>query len=270
MKSKQITSDSERARMISLHHCVAAAKALFAALSIVCGLMLAGCEPTIDHPESSDADEVTQESTDETMADANTESANSQPAIENKSDVSKPDVNKLDDSELTDADLADAADQVADSEEKSGRLKRGDMPEEWIEPQRERVVPIDTSGDKLDLTFDDLKFDIEVGEPFERSLLSEEVKAFDGKQITLSGYMRPSFKASGLKGFIFVRDDKECCFGPQAAIYDCVRVYMKKGTDTDYIVRPFKVRGDFYFKEKEGPDGAIWSIFNMKNASIVR
>ena len=155
------------------------------------------------------------------------------------------------------------------SDQKPRRLKRGEMPEEWIEPQRERVVPLDTtSGDKLDLTFDDLKFDIEIGQPFEWSLLSEEVKALDGKEITLSGYMKPSFTASGLKGFIFVRDDKECCFGPQAAIYDCVRVALAKGTTADFLVRPFKVRGKFYLKEREGPDGTIWSIFNMKNARI--
>ena len=164
--------------------------------------------------------------------------------------------------ELTDSDVP--------AENNPKRLARGEMPEEWIEPQRERVIPIDRTGDKLDLTFDDLKFDIEVGEAFERSLLSEEVKALDGKEITLGGYMRPSFKASGLKGFIFVRDDKECCFGPQAAIYDCVRVKLDKGTASDYIVQPFKVRGKFYLKEREGPDGAIWSIFNMKNAKIVR
>jgi hypothetical protein len=160
--------------------------------------------------------------------------------------------------------------QDVQSGDKPKRLARGEMPKEWIEPQRERIIPMDRSGDKLDLTFDDLKFDIEIGEPFERSLLSEEVKALDGKEITLGGYMRPSFRASGLKGFIFVRDDKECCFGPQAAIYDCVRVKLKKGTTSNYIVQPFKVRGSFYLKEREGPDGAIWSIFNMKDVEIVR
>lgn len=172
--------------------------------------------------------------------------------------------------EQTAVDSQDVADlESTDSEEaKPKRLARGEMPEEWIEPQRERLFAIDTSADKLDLTFDDLKFDIEVGEPFERSLLSEKVKALHGKQITLSGYMRPAFKTTGIKGFIFVRDDKECCFGPQAAIYDCVRVKLKKETTSRYLVRPFKVRGTFYLKEREGPDGAIWSIFNMKNATI--
>ena len=155
-----------------------------------------------------------------------------------------------------------------DDKAKPKRLKRGEMPEEWIEPQRERFMPIDIDGDSLDLTFDDLKFDIEVGQFFERSLLSDKVKELDGKEVTLGGYMKPSFKASGLKGFVFVRDDKECCFGPQAAIYDCVMVRMKKGTKTDYRVRPFKIRGTLYLKEYEGPDGTTWAIFNMKNAKI--
>ncbi len=160
--------------------------------------------------------------------------------------------------------------QIADPqpEEKPARLKRGEMPEEWIEPQRERLLPIDTASDSMDLTFDDLKFDIEIGQAFERSLLSEEVKALDGKEITLGGYMKPSFKASGLKGFVFVRDNKECCFGPQAAIYDCVMVRLAKGTKTDYLVRPFKIRGTLYLKEYEGPDGTTWAIFNMKNAKV--
>jgi hypothetical protein len=153
-------------------------------------------------------------------------------------------------------------------EQKPARLKRGEMPEEWIEPQRERLMPIDTASDSMDLTFDDLKFDIEIGQAFERSLLSEEVKALDGKEVTLGGYMKPSFKASGLKGFVFVRDNKECCFGPQAAIYDCVMVRLKKGTKTDYLVRPFKIRGTLYLKEYEGPDGTTWAIFNMKNAKV--
>lgn len=200
-----------------------------------------GCAETDANAGSSDADAVVQMPTEN--SEANAKAANDAESL---------------------ADEGQGTDKPA----KQKRLKRGEMPEEWIEPQRERVVQMAAAGKSLDLTFDNLKFDIEIGQPFERSLLSEDVKALDGKEITLSGYMKPSFKASGLKGFIFVRDDKECCFGPQAAIYDCVRVYLKKGTTTNYLVRPFKVRGKFYLKEKEGPDGAIWSIFNMKNAKV--
>jgi len=235
MKSKRTTfGDASCARSVQGVVSRVQAQAMFLAISFVCAFSFAGC---------------------------------GNPAAKAGSGETLPDV-------IASADSPQQADEDPD-QPSSGtparkRLARGEIPEEWIEPQRERVVPVDRTGDKLDLTFDDLKFDIEVGEAFERSLLSEEVKALHNKEITLGGYMRPSFTASGLKGFIFVRDDKECCFGPQAAIYDCVRVKLEKGTTSDYIVQPFKVRGKFYLKEREGPDGTIWSIFNMRNAKVVR
>jgi len=142
------------------------------------------------------------------------------------------------------------------------------MPEEYRDPKREHKRQVVASGKPQDLTFDDLKFDIEVGDPFERELLSAEIEALDGKQITLGGFIRPSYKQDGLKSFIFVRDNKECCFGPQAAIYDCVLVKLKKGTTTSWSVRPVRVSGTFYLKEYE-LDGLILAIFRMKDAKVV-
>ena len=135
------------------------------------------------------------------------------------------------------------------------------------EPKPE-VIGKDAEDPSVELTFADLKFDKEFDKAFERSLLPEKVKALEGKEITLSGYMRPSFKASGLSGFIFVRDIKENCFGPNAAIYDSVMVQMKKGTQTDYLARPLKIRGTFFLEERKGPDGKPWGIYNLKNTTI--
>ena len=90
----------------------------------------------------------------------------------------------------------------------------------------------------------------------------------DGKKVTIGGYIRPAYKQNGLKSFIFVRDNKECCFGPQAAIFDCVLVKLKKGTTTSWKVRPVKVSGTFYLKEYE-LDGLILAIFRMKDAAVV-
>ncbi len=244
MKSKQTTSGScnttpKRQRVNRLRGCLVFTRlrcgpvlqqAFAVSLSLVCCLAFSGCENAPAKADSGETKDLTEVASSSELQDT--------PSVE----------------------LQEA--------EEPKRLERGEMPDEWKEPQRERVVPIDTSGGSLDLTFDDLKFDIEVGEPFERSLLSEEVKALDRKEITLGGYMKPSFKASGLTGFVFVRDNKECCFGPQAAIYDCVMVRLAKGTKTNYLVRPFKIRGTLYLKEYEGPDGTTWAIFNMKNAKI--
>ena len=148
------------------------------------------------------------------------------------------------------------------------RMSRPSMPEEYRDPKRDHVRQIVADGKPLDLTFDDLKFDIEIGDLFERKLLTEEIKAMDGKKVTIGGYIRPAYKQNGLKSFIFVRDNKECCFGPQAAIFDCVLVKLKKGTTTSWKVRPVKVSGTFYLKEYE-LDGLILAIFRMKDAAVV-
>ncbi len=119
-----------------------------------------------------------------------------------------------------------------------------------------------------DLTFDDVKFDLEPDEPFSPDRLTDEIRGIDGQQIKIRGYIRPSFSQRGLKNFVFVRDNKECCFGPNAAIYDCMLVKLKKQTTTDYTVRPVTVEGTFYLKPFQGPDGNTWAIYRMRNATV--
>ncbi len=119
-----------------------------------------------------------------------------------------------------------------------------------------------------DLTFDDVKFDLEPDEPFTADKLTDAIRQIDGQRIKIRGYIRPSFSQRGLKSFVFVRDNKECCFGPNAAIYDCMLVKLKKETTTDYTVRPVVIEGTFYLKPYQGPDGNTWAIYRMRNASV--
>ena len=124
-------------------------------------------------------------------------------------------------------------------------------------------------SDKVfDLTFDDLKFDMEKGSKFTRSLLTPKINSYHNGTVRIRGFIRPSFRQSGLTKFIFVRDNKECCFGPGAAIYDCVLVRLKKGLETDYTIRPVTIEGKFSLKEYKGPDGNVWSIYRMSDAML--
>ncbi|MEC7108493.1 MAG: hypothetical protein VXX11_00655, partial [Planctomycetota bacterium] len=116
------------------------------------------------------------------------------------------------------------------------------------------------------VTFDDVKFEIEKNEDFSRQILTDKINNFEGKRIKIRGYIRPSFKQTGIEKFILVRDNQECCFGPGAMIYDCMIVGMKKGTATEFTTRPITVEGDFYLKEFEGPDGKLWAIYRLRNA----
>lgn len=125
------------------------------------------------------------------------------------------------------------------------------------------------AGPKLfDLTFDDLKFEMEKGSKFARSMLTKTINGYNGGTVKLRGYIRPAFTQTGLTKFIFVRDNKECCFGPGAALYDCVLVKLAKNVKTDYTVRPITIQGKFSLKEYKGPDGKVWAIYRMNNASV--
>lgn len=125
-----------------------------------------------------------------------------------------------------------------------------------------------TPNKTFELTFDDLKFEMEKGDKFDRSLLTEKINSYDNNTVTVRGYIRPSFSQSGLKKFIFVRDNKECCFGPGAALYDCILVRLSKGSTTDFTVRPVTIKGTFSLKEYEGPDGKVWSIYRMYDTQM--
>ena len=126
-----------------------------------------------------------------------------------------------------------------------------------------------SDGLAFQLSFDDLAFDIEVGEPFERTMLTPEIESYDEHDVRIRGYIRPSYRQSGLPGFIFVRDNKECCFGPQAAIYDSIVVRLTRGTTAEYTARPVTIEGELFLDEYEGPDGTTWCIYQMRNAKVL-
>ena len=118
---------------------------------------------------------------------------------------------------------------------------------------------------KGDITFDDLKFDIEKGGKFAEDMLTKEIKALNKQTIKLRGYILPNsvYKSSGIENFVLVRDNMECCFGPGAAIYDCVIVNMEKGKTTDFTTKPVAVRGKFEIEEYKFPDGSLAAIYKI-------
>jgi hypothetical protein len=113
-----------------------------------------------------------------------------------------------------------------------------------------------TARAKGEITFDDLKFDIEKGGQFERSMLPEEIEQLHKQTVRIRGYILPAsvFKLTGFTEFVLVRDNMECCFGPGAALYDCIIVHMEKGKKADFSTRPVRVRGRFEIKEFKYPD----------------
>ena len=124
------------------------------------------------------------------------------------------------------------------------------------------------TGRVKEVTFDEIALDLKKGDPYDSSLLTDKVKKLDGKTIRLRGYILPSFQQTGIKQFILVRDNMECCFGPGALLHDCVVVEMVGSATTSYTVRPVSVEGNFTIRELKGPDGNYLAIYHLDGKQV--
>jgi hypothetical protein len=119
-----------------------------------------------------------------------------------------------------------------------------------------------------EVTFDTIKLELKKGDRYESSLLTEKVKQLDGKPIRIRGYILPSFQQSGIKQFVLVRDNMQCCFGPGALLHDCIVVEMIAPATTDFTVRPVSVEGTFTIHELVGPDGKHLAIYHLDGKEV--
>ena len=109
---------------------------------------------------------------------------------------------------------------------------------------------------------------MKIDDPFDRSMLTKKITEYDGQKIKIRGYILPSFKQDGLTQFVLVRDNLECCFGPGAALYDCVMVEMQAGKSASYSVRPVTVEGGFKIVEWKDYDGVIRAIYHLDGDAV--
>ena len=148
-------------------------------------------------------------------------------------------------------------------------------------PQRPKVeirLSSEAQLAKGEINFDDLMFDIEYDAPFDTSMWTKRLKRINGKKVKLRGYILPSsvFQSEGIKQFVLVRDNQECCFGPGAALFDCVIVEMEGKASADFTVRPVTVEGKFILDPEKykypggkGPRGAThMAVFRIKGLDV--
>jgi hypothetical protein len=109
---------------------------------------------------------------------------------------------------------------------------------------------------------------MEKGEPFERSMLTEQIEALAGQTIRIRGFMLPDVKQSGITEFVLVRDNRECCFGPGAALYDCIRISMDAGKAAEFSVRPIAVKGVLRIEPFVDPEGKALAIYHLEGQEI--
>ena len=139
-----------------------------------------------------------------------------------------------------------------------------DAPQEEDERVRPRTRL--RAGGVLDLTFDDLEFAIEVDEPFQREMLTPEIEALHEKSVILRGFILGSsvFQRSGIRQFVLIRDNQQCCFGPGAKIYHNVMVDMVDGASVEFSLQPVRVEGILRIQPWYNPeDGKCYSVFHL-------
>jgi hypothetical protein len=103
------------------------------------------------------------------------------------------------------------------------------------------------------ISFDTIKFEMELRDRFVKTMLTPAINALDKKRVKIRGFMLPSHLNSGIPRFILVRDNQQCCFGPGAALYDALAVEMRKGETTRYEYFPITVEGVFHIDPIENP-----------------
>lgn len=138
---------------------------------------------------------------------------------------------------------------------------------ETQEPRTQQRQRINRNGIR-EISFDDIVFEMKEDTPFSQELLPERVTSLVGQQIRIRGYILPSFQQTGLTQFVLVRDNMECCFGPGAALYDCVVVKMLSGRTAEFSIRPVAVTGTFGIKELKGPDGNHLAVYSLIGESV--
>lgn len=135
-------------------------------------------------------------------------------------------------------------------------LAAAETPAKPPEKKEPLVIPKAERGrdGRFDIAFDHIKFEMDKDAPFDRSLFTDQVEMLFGEPIRIRGYIHPSGAFyQELNQFVLVRDNQECCFGPGAALYDCIMVKMNPGKTANYTVRPITVEGIFRFSEMKDP-----------------
>jgi hypothetical protein len=130
----------------------------------------------------------------------------------------------------------------------------------------ERKAPAEAGVKSV--TFDDVKLDLKKGDSYDSALLTPAIKKLDGKTIRIRGYILPSFQQTGIKNFVLVRDNMECCFGPGALLHDCILVEMVPPASTSFTVRPVSVEGTFSIRELKDPDGKHLAIYHLDGKEV--
>ena len=109
---------------------------------------------------------------------------------------------------------------------------------------------------------------MEKGAEFKNDMLGSSNWELHEKVWKIRGFILPTtlFSQTGITEFVLVRDNQECCFGPGAALYDCIIVKMVPGKTINYTTRVVSVKGKLEIDTESfqyPDDGGHYAVYKM-------
>ena len=100
------------------------------------------------------------------------------------------------------------------------------------------------------------------------TIVPPEIAALDGQKVFIKGYIRPdSIPVSrGIKEFLLVRDNNQCCFGDLSKInyYDQMQVNMLGSRTVDYSQGIFRMGGILRIEPRNVAPGSRAPVFSLQ------
>ena len=94
------------------------------------------------------------------------------------------------------------------------------------------------------------------------------IRAFDGKNVDMTGYMMPLNTVKNIRSFIFAPSLFGCCYGQPPSVNHIVLVIMADGKTVKYFEDPIRVRGRFHCGD-EKMDGELLSLYRIDAYEVV-
>lgn len=94
----------------------------------------------------------------------------------------------------------------------------------------------------------------------DRRVLPKEVAPLIGEKLFMKGFMWQTQQSDGLKEFVFLKDNGDCCFGGEPKPFDMMVVRLVEGTTKSYEGRMVSVAGTLNANVKAGEGEPVYTI----------
>ena len=93
----------------------------------------------------------------------------------------------------------------------------------------------------------------------------------EGKKVFIKGYVYPGQRTDGIREFLLVRDQGDCCFGGDPKITDRIQVTLEEPLQLTYQPRLHKLGGTFHVEvQDKAIDGAKGGVFYHLKADYLQ